>query len=58
MDFLTPIWARRLWLAYFLWELKRRPLLPLHDRESGGGASTCAQLDEEAAARTRRCDHG
>jgi hypothetical protein len=31
MDFLTPLGLGGLWLAYFLWELPRRPLLPRHD---------------------------
>jgi hypothetical protein len=31
MDFLTPLGLGGLWLANFLWELKRAPLLPRHD---------------------------
>jgi hypothetical protein len=31
MDFLTPVGLGGLWLANFLWELKRVPLLPRHD---------------------------
>jgi hypothetical protein len=31
MDFLTPVGLAGLWLADFLWELKRAPLLPRHD---------------------------
>jgi hypothetical protein len=31
MDFLTPLGLGGLWLADFLWELKRAPLLPRHD---------------------------
>jgi hypothetical protein len=46
MDFLTPLGVGGLWLAYFLYELKRYPLLPLHDlsRES---ALRLRQTDEE-----------
>jgi hypothetical protein len=31
MDFLTPLGVGGLWLAYFLWQLQRSPLLPRHD---------------------------
>ena len=31
MDLLLPIGLGGIWLAVFLWHLKRRPLLPLHD---------------------------
>lgn len=33
MDFLTPIGLGCIWLAYFAWQLPRRPLLPLRDPE-------------------------
>jgi hypothetical protein len=42
MDFLTPLAIGGLWLADFLWELTRRPLLPAHD------------VNEEAAAHLRK----
>jgi hypothetical protein len=52
MDFLTPLGLGGLWLSYFLWQLKRRPVLPLHDpnRES---AAHLRRSDEEEAARER-----
>jgi hypothetical protein len=31
MDFAAPIGIGGIWLAFFLWHLKARPLLPLHD---------------------------
>jgi hypothetical protein len=31
MDFLTPVGLGGLWLAYFVWQLGREPLLPLRD---------------------------
>jgi hypothetical protein len=48
MDLLTPLAVGGLWLAYFLHELKRSPLLPLHDpsRES---AVHLREMDEEEA---------
>jgi hypothetical protein len=44
MDFLTPLGVGGLWLAYFLYELKRYPPLPLHD------------LNRESALRLRLMD--
>ncbi len=50
MDFLAPLGLGGVWLAYFLWQLQRQPLLPLHDynREA---ALHLRHLDEEEAAR-------
>jgi hypothetical protein len=31
MDFLTPLGIGGIWFAYFLWQLGRFPVLPLHD---------------------------
>src|SRR5262249_2950466 len=31
MDLLAPVGVGGLWLAFYLWQLGRRPLLPLHD---------------------------
>jgi len=31
MDFITPVAIGGLWVAMFVWQLKARPLLPLHD---------------------------
>ena len=44
MDFLTPLGVGGLWLAYFLYQLKQAPILPLHD------------LNRESALRLRRLD--
>jgi hypothetical protein len=44
MDFVMPFGLGGLWLAYFLWQLGRRPLLPGHD------------LNQEHALRLRRED--
>jgi hypothetical protein len=44
MDFLTPLAVGGLWLAYFLYQLKQAPLLPLHD------------LSREAALHLREVD--
>ena len=31
MDFAAPIGLGGIWLAYFLYQLEKRPLMPLHD---------------------------
>jgi hypothetical protein len=31
MDFMAPIGLGGIWLAFFAWQLPRRPLLPIHD---------------------------
>ena len=55
MDFLTPFGVGGLWLAYFLWELRRRPLLARNDPSRESAAHLRAvdaeeeQLEEEAA---------
>jgi len=33
MDLLTPLAVGGVWLAYFLWNISRLPLLPLHDAQ-------------------------
>jgi hypothetical protein len=57
MDLLLPVGIGGLWLAYFLWQLERRPLLPLHDynREA---ALLLRRLDEEEAAREEAVSYG
>ncbi len=57
MDFLAPIGLGGLWLAYFLWQLRRQPLLAPHDynREA---ALHLRQLDEEEAARQEALAYG
>jgi hypothetical protein len=55
MDFLTPIGVGGPWLAYFLWQLKRYPVLPLHDRNQEE-AEHLHRIDEEAARREAMSD--
>jgi hypothetical protein len=31
LDLVTPVGIGGLWLAFFVWQLKKKPLLPLHD---------------------------
>jgi hypothetical protein len=50
MDFLTPIGVGGLWLAYFCWQLKRSPIVPLHD-PSQEVAVHLRAVDQEEAAR-------
>jgi hypothetical protein len=57
MDFLTPFAVGGLWLAYFLQELKRWPLMP-RQREDQGEAIHLRELDEEKAARPQEIQHG
>jgi hypothetical protein len=54
---LVPIGLGGVWLAYFLWQLQRRPLLPTHDynRQS---ALHLRHLDEEEAAREEGMAYG
>jgi hypothetical protein len=56
MDFLTPLGIGGVWLAYFLWQLGRRPLLPRHDPEQEH-AVELHQLDLEEEARERELYH-
>jgi hypothetical protein len=57
MDFLTPLGVGGIWLAYFLWQLKQRPVLPQHDvgREE---AVHLRDIDVERAAREEAVQHG
>ena len=45
MDFLMPLGVGGIWLAYFLWQLARFPVLPRHD------------LNQEEALRLRESEH-
>ncbi len=56
MDFLTPVGLGGLWLANFLWELKRAPLLPRYDPNQ----TAAVHLREEEAemARAEEVLHG
>ena len=56
MDFLTPLAVGGLWLAYFLYQLKQAPLLPLHDPSRASAVhlrevDAEERLEEEEAAR-------
>ena len=57
MDFLTPFGVGGIWLAYFLWQLRRNPLLPQHDlnREE---AVHLREADAQQAAREEALGHG
>jgi hypothetical protein len=57
MDFVTPIGIGGVWLAYFLWQLQRYPVLPRHD-ESREEAAHLRQRDLEMAAREEGVRHG
>jgi hypothetical protein len=56
MDFLTPIALGGPWLAFFLWQLKRMPILPLHDLNQES-ALHLHRLDQEQAAQQREVQH-
>jgi hypothetical protein len=57
MDFLMPLGIGGLWLAYFLRQLKRSPVLPLHDVNQQEAAHL-RQHDLEGAAREEAIPHG
>jgi hypothetical protein len=57
MDFLTPFGVGGVWLSYFLWQLKRRPVLPQHDANRGE-AVHLREMDTEQAAREEALHHG
>jgi hypothetical protein len=57
MDFLTPIGVGGVWLAYFLWQMPRCPVLPRHDYNQAS-ALYLRRLDEEEAAREEAPAHG
>ncbi len=57
MDFLTPFAVGGLWLAYFLWQFRRRPLLAVNDPARGHTAEL-RHLDLEEAARQEAIHHG
>ena len=50
MDFLVPIGIGGIWLAHFMWQLQRYPVLPLHDYNRAT-ALRLRRLDTEEAAR-------
>jgi hypothetical protein len=57
MDFLTPFAIGGIWLAYFLWQLKQRPILPHHDPDREA-AVHLRGMDVERAAREEAVQHG
>ncbi len=57
MDFLTPVGIGGIWLWYFLWELGRRPVLPLHDLNRDEAVHQ-REHDRETEARREAIQHG
>jgi hypothetical protein len=57
MDFLTPLGLGGIWLAYFLYQMQRFPLLPRHDL-SGPEAAHLRHMDEEERAREEAVSNG
>ncbi len=57
MDFLMPIGLGGIWLADYLWELRKRPLLPQHDRNEPH-ALELRRGDLERAEREAALSHG
>jgi hypothetical protein len=57
MSVLMPLGLGGFWLAYYLWELRRAPVLPLHDANRAA-ALHFQHLDLEAAAREGEVQHG
>jgi hypothetical protein len=57
MALLVPIGIGGIWLAHFLWQLERFPLLPLHDYNRAA-ALHLRRLDTEEAAREEAVFHG
>jgi hypothetical protein len=57
IDFVTPIGIGGVWLAYFLWQLQRYPVLPRHD-PSREEAARLHRHDLEAAAQEEGIEHG
>ena len=56
MDFLTPFAIGGPWLAFFLWQLKRYPVLPQHDANQAS-AVRYHQLDIREARREEEVHH-
>lgn len=57
MEFLMPVGLGGLWLACFLWNFARRPLLPLNDFNRSQ-ALLLRRADEEEEAREEALAHG
>jgi hypothetical protein len=56
MDLVTPFAVGGLWLAYFLWQLPRLPLLAVHD-ENQAAAIQLHRVDLDQAAREQEIGH-
>jgi hypothetical protein len=56
MEFLMPFGLGGLWLACFLWNLSRRPLLPLADPNQPQ-AALLRHIDEEEESREEALAH-
>ena len=54
MDFLMPFGLGGIWLACYLWQLKRRPLLPQHDRNRAHAGQLREEDLEEMAREAAR----
>jgi len=57
MDFLTPVGIGGIWLACFLWQVQRQPLLAPHDYNRAA-ALHLRHLDDEEAAREEMPAYG
>jgi hypothetical protein len=57
MDFVMPLGLGGVWLACFLWQLNRLPLVPVHDANREA-ALYYRRLDEEEALRSQEVAHG
>ncbi len=57
LDFLTPVGVGGVWLAHFIWQLGRRPVLPLHDPNRAEDVRL-HEHDRETAAREEALRHG
>ena len=56
MDFLTPLGLGGVWLAFFLWQLDRRPPFVAHD-PNGEAAARLRRTDLEEAAHEEEVEH-
>ena len=43
MDVVLPLGMAAIWFAYFVWQLQRMPLLPVHDPRMEGAVEEAAQ---------------
>ena len=57
MDLLVPLGLGGIWLAHFIWQLHRYPLVPLYDYNRAT-ALHLRQLDAEEAAREEALSYG